>query len=163
MKKWYMGLIVLSTFFALQAVAAADMHKNLPAAEGEALWTYIDDTNPYEKWEMWPGYSGMYPGKSPHGAHLKLYANNIAIKAAREGKPMPYGSILVKENYGKDKKTLMAITPMYKVKGYSPEAGDWFWAKYGPKGKIQAAGQVKGCIDCHSAKKAEDYIFTKPE
>jgi hypothetical protein len=21
---------------------------------------------------------------------------------------------------------------VYKVKGYNPDAGDWFWAKYGP-------------------------------
>jgi hypothetical protein len=148
--------------FAFQ-VSASDTPKGLPPTDGEAFWTYITKTNPYDGWGYWPGYYGMYSGNSPHGAYLKLYANGIALKAAREGKPMPYGAILVKENYGKDKKTLMAITPMYKVKGYSPETGDWFWAKYGPKGKIDAAGQVKGCINCHSAKKAEDYIFAKPK
>jgi hypothetical protein len=57
-------------------------------------------------------------------------------------------------------KKLVAITVMYKVKGYNPEAGDWFWAKYGPDGKIAAEGKVNSCIECHGAKKANDFIHT---
>ncbi len=132
-----------------------------PGPDGEKLWNYITEKSPYEGWGFWPGHTEIYPGKSPHGAYLKLYANPVALKAAREGKALPDGSILVKLNYAKDKETLKAITPMYKVKGYNPEAGDWFWAKYGPKGKVMAEGKVDGCINCHRAKKAADYIFTE--
>ena len=136
---------------------------NLPPTEAEAFWTYITMTDPYTKWDFWPGKEGIYPGKSPHGAFLKLYANDIAIKAAKAGmKTMPSGAILVKENYGKDKATLMAVTPMYKVAGYNPEGGDWFWSKYSPDGKIDAAGKPKGCLQCHGAVKANDWIFTAP-
>lgn len=127
------------------------------------FWTYITATHPYTGWGYWPGKYGMYPGKTPHGAYLKMYANGIALKAAREGKPMPDGAIIVKENYGKDKKTLMAITPMYKVSGYNPAGGDWWWAKYGPDGKVMASGKVKGCINCHRAQMANDWMFTKAE
>ena len=73
---------------------------------------------------------------------------------------MPYGAIIVKENYGKDKKTLMAITPMYKLKGYNPEAGDWFWVKYDSSGKVLKAGKVKGCIDCHRTQEDKGWLFT---
>ena len=76
---------------------------------------------------------------------------------------MPNGAIVVKENYGEDKETLMAVTPMYKVQGYNPDAGDWFWAKYGPDGKVETAGKVESCIDCHNAGKAGNYIFTEPK
>jgi len=132
----------------------------LPPPDGEKVWQYISTDNPYTDWDHWPGHSGMYPGKSPHGAYLKLYANPIAINAANEGKPMPAGAILVKENYGKDKKSLMAVTPMYKVEGFNSDAGDWFWAKYGPDGKVMASGTPKGCIQCHQVKKSNDWIFT---
>ncbi len=115
----------------------------IPADPGK-VWTHITQCNPYLGWGTWPGYPGIYPGKSPHGAFLKLYANGLALKAAREGKPMPQGAIIVKENYGKDQKTLMAITPMYKVEGYNPEAGDWFWAKYAPDGTVAKSGKVQG-------------------
>jgi len=141
--------------------SSAVAEEELPPPEAGAFWTYITETNPYTEWDFWPGYEGIYPGKSPHGAYLKLYANDIAIEAAKTGKDMPYGAILVKENYGKDKKTLMALTPMYKVEGYDPDNGDWFWVKYGPDGEAAKAGKVEGCINCHRA--AEDYRFVEPK
>jgi len=65
----------------------------------------------------------------------------------------------IKENYSSDKK-LKALSVMYKIKGYNPDGGDWFWAKYSPDGKVEASGKVKGCIDCHSKAKNNDFIFT---
>ena len=156
-------LIFIALGLIVSAVALAGAGANLPSADAGKLWTYMTETNPYQGWGYWPGYAGIYPGKSPHGKYLKLFANSIALKAAREGKSMPDGAILVKENYGGDKKTLKAVTPMYKVKGYNPEGGDWFWVKYGPKGKIEAAGKPKGCIKCHRAAKDKDWLFTQPK
>jgi len=134
----------------------------MPAAEGEAFWTYISETNPYTEWKHWPGYEEMYPGTSPHGAFLKLYVNDVAYQAIQEGKTMmPEGAIIVKENYSEDKSTLMAVTPMYKMEGFNPEGGDWFWGRYGADGNVMASGKVKGCIDCHKKKKEKDWIFTE--
>lgn len=146
-------------FFPFSPLRAGDM----PSADAAKVWSYITETNPYLGWGFWPGYTEIYPGKSPHGKFLKLYANAQALKAAREGKPMPDGAIIVKENYGEDKKTLMAITPMYKVKGYNPEAGDWFWAKYEPSGKALKEGKLKGCIDCHRVQETKGWLFTEPK
>lgn len=161
MQIFRMILIALMTVLAVQ-LAWAGMHKDLPPPKGAALWTYITDINPYEDWAAFPGYEGMYEGKSPHGAFLKLYANEIAVRAAEQGKTLPDGAILVKENYADDRETLAAVTPMYKVEGYNPSAGDWFWAKYGPDGKVMAEGKVQGCIECHSAKADQDYFFSQP-
>jgi hypothetical protein len=133
----------------------------LPAATAGNVWTYITQTNPYRQWEFWPGKSGIYPGRSPHGPFLKLYANDIALHAAKAGKPMPNGAIIVKENYGRDKETLTAVTLMYKMDGYHPDAGDWFWASYDGNGRVATAGKPKVCIQCHAAAKAGDWMFTK--
>ncbi len=163
MKKLFLIFIILGSAIGIAANLPGSVMKKggLPPPDGEALWNYITETNPYLGWGYWPGHTEIYPGQSPHGAYLKLYANSLALKAAREGKPMPDGAILVKENYGKDKKTLMAVTPMYKVQGYNPDGGDWFWAKYGPDGKVMTAGKVASCIECHRAGKAGNFIFTK--
>lgn len=159
MKKYIMAVLVLTGFLAA-GLCLSMAAEQLPSTNPEAFWTYISKTNPYQKWEHWPGHPGMFPGKSPHGAFLEFYGNDIAIKAAKEGKKMPWGAILVKTNYAQDKKTLVSITPMYKVKGYNPDAGDWFWAKYSPNGAVIAAGKVDSCINCH--KKAKDFQFVKP-
>jgi hypothetical protein len=148
---------------ALSFALSPAMQHELPDPEAEAFWTYISETHPYTEWEMWPGYDGMYPGQSPHGKFLKLYANDIAIEAAENDEPMPHGAILVKENYGPDKEKLLAVTPMYKVEGYNQGGGNWFWAKYGPKGKAMAAGKVDSCINCHAARKNMGWIFTRPK
>ena len=153
-------VFVLILFFAVGT--AMSEKGSCPAPKAEPFWEHVTETNPYQGWGYWPEHEGIYPGQSPHGAFLKLYANSIALKALREGQiPLPYGSMIMKANYAKDRKTLMALTPMYKVKDYNPEAGDWFWAKYKPNGEVQAAGKVGGCIDCHRAKKDHDWLFTE--
>jgi hypothetical protein len=156
---------MIACFIAALAVLACQTTAlsggSMPEPEADALWKYISQTSDYTDWKFYPGYEGMYPGQSPHGAHLKLYANEKAYKAAKNGDPMPDGAILVKENYGKDKQTLMAVTPMYKVSGYNPEAGDWFWAKMGPDGEQMAAGKVQSCISCHKQMGGGDYVVTE--
>jgi len=161
MRKYLCAIFVLVCIlgFSGSLLRAGDV----PPADAAKVWSFITQTNPYLGWGFWPGYTEIYPGKSPHGKFLKLYANSLALKAARAGKPMPDGAIIVKENYGEDKKTLMAITPMYKVNGYNPEAGDWFWVKYEPNGKALKEGKVKGCIDCHRAQEAKGWLFTEPK
>ncbi len=130
-----------------------------PKAEGNGLWTYLKQID-YTKLPMWPGKQALYPGTEPHGALLTTYVNKTALNDIQGKKgTLSAGSIVVKENYMPDKK-LAAITVMYKVEGYNPEVGDWFWAKYTPDGKIEAEGKVVGCINCHGSKKDNDYIYT---
>jgi hypothetical protein len=161
MKKTLVVLMVL-LLVPVGIIAVSTAGESMPGADAQSLWKYITQTNPYQKWETWPGHPDMYPGQSPHGAFLRLYANPVAIEAAKAGKiEMPDGALIVKENYGKDQKTLMAVTPMYKIEGYNPDAGDWYWAKYGADGSVEAAGKPEGCIRCHSVKKQNDWIFTE--
>jgi hypothetical protein len=160
MKKHIWTTVVLTGLMAA-GLGLSRAAEQLPSTNPEAFWTYISKTNPYKDWQHWPGYPGKFPGKSPHGAYLEFYGNDIAIKAAKEGKEMPWGAILVKTNYARDKTTLVSITPMYKVKGYNPDAGNWFWAKYGPSGEVMAAGKVDSCINCHR-KAAKDFEFLTP-
>ena len=135
--------------------------ENLPLTDPGELWSYITETNPYRKWGRWPGYEGIHKGKSPHGVYLKLYGNPVALNAVRTGMAMPNGAIIVQENYGADRKTITAITPMYKVTGYNPEAGDWFWAKYASNGNVFKAGKLEECIDCHCTQEANGWLFTE--
>lgn len=159
-------------FFFLFAISCAKYEPKevavtpaVPAADGKALWSYITKDSPYTGYQFWPGKTALYKGTVPHGALLNLYVNEKALRAVRrKAGVMPNGSILVKENYMPDK-TLAAVTVMYKVAGYNPEAGDWFWAKYSPQGEIMeggmAAGKVPMCIACHSGRKDYDYLMTK--
>jgi len=132
----------------------------LPQADAQQVWQYIAWKNKYRKWRKWPGKKRYYKGAHPHGALLTTRVSWDARKVIREKTGVfGNGAFIVKENYMPDK-TLDAITVMYKVQGYNPEAGDWFWAKYTPNGTVQKAGKVKGCISCHSDKADNDWVFT---
>ena len=163
-----MTVFVLSVFFVLGlGVAAYAIHEIIPSEtqivmpgpNAEKLNEYIVRYDPYRAWELWPKKGKLYKGTEPHGSLLTTFINNTAHFSIKKKKGMEDGSIIAKENYTAEKK-FVALTVMYKIKGYNPAAGDWFWAKYNPDGTVAAAGRVKGCIDCHSAKKDNDYIFT---
>ncbi len=132
----------------------------------QKFWNYLVRSK-YRNWAPVPGKSDkMYEGESPHGAYLKMYLNRTAAGNVSD---LPTGSIVIKENYGKDQRTLMAVTVMYKNNGYSPSTGDWYWVKYNPdgtvaskntdKGPMSLAGRVQGCIDCHDSADGDDYAF----
>lgn len=151
MRKWLI-LMATSLCLAFSAAAMAEM----PGADPDALWKYITKDNPYTKWGFWPDHQGMQPGRAPHGALHKVYVNDRALKSTRP--PVQYGAIAVKENYDKNK-VLKAVTVMYKLQGYNPGDGDWYWAKYSPKGKADKHGKPAGCIGCHGTRANNDFIL----
>lgn len=137
------------------------------------FWRYLT-ASPfrYDEWAPFAGRSDKpYEGQSPHGAFVKVIANR---KARQNPNDLPYGSILIKENYGADSRTLMSITVMYRTRGangqpWDPENRDWYYVKYTPNGKVafsppemgakRLAGRVQSCIDCHSGAGAKDFVF----
>lgn len=140
--------------------AAPKAASNVPPFEVR-FWKWLSQAN-YQKWAPPAGEAAgqFYPGKSPHGKFIKTYLNRIAAQS----KDFPPGSVIVKENFGKDKK-LMVVTVMYKSKGYDAGHKDWWYAKYMPNGQIammkqmKIAGKVNTCIQCHSNADGEDYVF----
>ena len=155
-------LFVLGLSFSVNAIheiIPSETQIVLPGPNAEKLNEYIIRDDPYRAWDLWPGKGKLYKGTEPHGALLTTFVNNTASHSIKKKKGMADGSIMAKENYTADKK-FIALSVMYKIKGYNPEGGDWFWVKYSPDGKVEASGKVKGCIDCHSKQKDNDYIFT---
>jgi len=163
---WFVCVTIaagVGTAYAIHESTPAESFFPLPGAEAGALYRYITREDPYTAhdgdWSLWPGKGRLYKGRAPHGAFLTTYVNELARYSMALGKAMVNGSIIVKENYSPAKK-LSAVTVMYKIKGYNPDGGNWFWAKYDPSGNVLKAGKVGGCIACHGGGKDNDYILT---
>jgi hypothetical protein len=146
------GVLVVTVCFLYGSVAFADM----PGADPEELWHYITKVCPYKGWSFWPDHQGMQPGRAPHGPLHRVYVNDRALNSPRP--PVQYGAIEVKESYSRANE-LKAITVMYKVNGYNPIDGDWFWVKYTPEGKAKPFGKPEGCILCHGTRFGNDFII----
>jgi cytochrome c551/c552 len=126
------------------------------------LWEMLQEANYEDGWATVEGKGKLYRGLDPHGMLLTTYLNEDAAAAMKaQAGVMPDGAVIVKENYTPDAE-LAAITVMYKNAGYDENHNDWFWAKYGPDGTLQAAGKPAGCIACHGSRRTNDYIFTFP-
>ena len=172
--------VIVAVGFALmlfvQAPAAqAQSGRRQPARPAQSFetrfWNWLQKAE-YKSWAPVPGKTGdPYPGESPHGAFLKMYLNRKAVGNFKE---LPHGSILVKENYGKDAKTLMAVTVMYRAqKGYDPKNFDWYWVKYNAdgtvartppdKGSKPISGRFQSCISCHGEAGGGDFAFVNDE
>ncbi|MGD2218361.1 MAG: cytochrome P460 family protein [Gemmatimonadales bacterium] len=140
--------------------AAAVEQVALPDTSGAAVWDYLETVDFAANWELWPDKGELYVGQEPHGALLTTYLNPAAHEALTDmAGAMPTGAIIVKENYMPDS-TLAATTVMYKVDGFDPEHGNWYWLKVLADGTIEVQGRGAGCIACHSGQADNDYIFT---
>ncbi len=144
---------------AIHEIIPSETQIVMPGPDAEKLNEYIIKYNPYRAWSLWPDKGRLYKGTEPHGLLLTTFVNDTALHSIKKKKGMADGSLIVKENYTADKK-FTALSVMYKIKGYNPEAGDWFWVKYAPDGKVLASGKVEACINCHVKRKDNDYIFT---
>lgn len=174
MKKYLVALAAL-LFVVSVAIIAHALHDTIipyestfghyeamPLADAGDLRHHIISHMPYRKakeFTLWPGKGEKYKGTEPHGALLTTYVNQRALKSIKAKKGMANNSIIIKENYTSNKK-LMAVTVMYKVKGYNRGGGDWFWVKYDADFNTLKQGKVKGCLNCHGTVKDNDYIYT---
>jgi hypothetical protein len=155
-RRFFVLITVLAVAAGLATLALAGPTAKMPGPQAAALWNYIVKKNTYQKWNYFPDHKGMQPGRSPHGVFHKVFVNPIGLTAKKP--PYPYGTIVVKDNFNKAKK-LVAITVMYKVKGFDPGSGDWYWVVYRPGGQVRAAGKLKGCIRCHAGVANKDWVF----
>ena len=116
--------------------------------------------------------------------YRELYASAAAIKAAKEGKPLPSGTVLTLVQYKaqvdaqgnlvKDAKgrfvkgDLIAYAVMEKRTGWGAEYpddirnGEWEYSVFGPDGKFNDKANYKACFQCHKPHDAQDYVISYP-
>ncbi len=154
MKALLLSMVVCALLLAPAWVAGGA--GRMPSPEAKAVWRHITEQSPYTSWGAWPDYQGKQTSRSPHGPYHRVYVNQAGLSSTKT--PVAHGTIEVKEVLTSEGK-LKGVVVQYKVKGYNPQEGDWFWAKYTAQGRVRAEGKLAGCIACHSALKDNDYVM----
>ena len=149
-----------------QSTGAGDIviEPGLPAANADSLWKYINGSGfDFRKWPVFPGSGGNFPiqvDEDPHGDWVSVFVNDRSVKPLEaqiangvKDFEMPYGSILVKENFPAgdlqpDESQLLSMTVLYKVQGFkfASHQGEWFFAMFTKKGEVVQIG-AQGFID----------------
>jgi plastocyanin len=114
--------------------------------------------------------------------YRELYGTPEAVKAAREGKPIPSGTVLtlvqykaqvdasgnpVKDANGRFVKgDLVGITVMEKRTGWGTEYpddirnGEWEYAAFTADQKLNEKANYKACFQCHKPHAKMDYVIS---
>jgi plastocyanin len=117
--------------------------------------------------------------------YRELYVSSPeAIQAAKDGKPLPPGTVLtlvqykaevdaqgnpVKNDKGRFMKgDLIAYTVMEKRAGWGVEYpddlrnGEWEYAAFGADGKLNDKANYKACFQCHKPHEKIDFVISNP-
>jgi hypothetical protein len=104
-----------------------------------------------------------------HGPHFKSWivvkVNPVGIDQFKAGKPVPVGTVVVKEKYQNFSANARpeAIGVMIKHEpGYDPDHGDWEYAfeQFQPEqDRKMVRGKLENCIECHKGTRGTDYLF----
>lgn len=112
--------------------------------------------------------------------YREFYTSAEAVKAAREGKPIPDGTVITLAAYAakldadgkpvKDasgrfvKDKLVAVNSMQKGQGLGadiPESlrnGDWIYQSFTPDGQVNEKANLTACYQCHLPFAKDDYL-----
>lgn len=164
-----------TTLVLVSCVAAAGVLVGRAAAGPEL----IAFPQGYDKWMLYASVD-RYDSKQ----YRELYTSAEAVKAVREGRPIPEGTVIVmaihaarvddkgqpvrdaKGRFIKDR--LTGVTVMEKRKGWGasvPEEwrnGDWQYASFTPQGKPneKANANIRNCFVCHKPHERQDFVIS---
>lgn len=112
--------------------------------------------------------------------YRELWGNPEAVQAAREGRPVPNGTVLTLAAYtakvdankkpildanGRfQKDRLVAVNVMQKQAGFGADIpapirnGDWMYQSFNPDGSINLKANLTACYQCHLPFAKDDYL-----
>lgn len=112
--------------------------------------------------------------------YREFYTSAEAVKAAREGKPIPQGTVITLAAYAarldaegkpvKDangrfvKDKLVAVNSMQKGPGLGDDIpaavrnGDWIYQSFTPDGQVNEKANLTACYQCHLPFAKDDYL-----
>lgn len=127
------------------------------------------------------GYT-LYETVADDGQIARRYANALALRATREGKPLPSGAVIVVANHAAQLDAsqkpmldgdgraiagkLLSYAAMESRAGWGDEVptllrnGDWDYALFDAAGARRDAVNQAACLACHKPIAADSYVFT---
>lgn len=121
------------------------------------LYNRVHQGAGYRAWSRAPAFPSRRPSFTAHSDAVEIFVNpemDRALAGPELITRWPAGSVIVKESYSGDTRTLLAV--MEK----KPD-GSWFWAEYNADGKALFSGKPDVCVDCHDNRKGySDWVYS---
>jgi hypothetical protein len=155
------ALGIMAMVAGCPAAPTPQTRRDRPMPSGAELARVIMQTDPYDQWAQFPEAQGTMASAFPHGPMARTFINGVMATALTDlAGSAPDGAIIVKENLGDSTAPLFnQLTLMWKVTGFNPDGGDWFWATFSTGGEVVAEGILNDCLSCHRGAESNDFIF----
>jgi cytochrome c553 len=111
----------------------------------------------------------LYQTVTAEGGVTERYANDVAIRAARAGQPLPNGSIILSVNRASAGGAITSYAGMESRAGWGTTIpallrnGDWDYAVFNAAGERNTGLNQAQCLACHRPGAANSYVFTMAE
>jgi len=120
------------------------------------LYGKVTSGTGYRAWRRAPQFPERKPSFTSHSDAVEIFVDPT-MSAALDGpnvvRSWPVGSIIVKESYSGDARTLIAVMER------RPDG--WFWAEWDGDGKTLFSGKPDVCINCHDNRATySDWVYS---
>jgi hypothetical protein len=98
------------------------------------------------------------------GIREEIFATSAAIEAAKNGQPLPSGTVITMEDYRDGK--LYRYIVLEKRTGWGAEYppdqrnGEWEFQAFNADKTVNEGENVARCFSCHKSQAAQDFVFT---
>ncbi|WNG57827.1 hypothetical protein F0U59_25995 [Archangium gephyra] len=113
------------------------------------------------RYKDWLAEPGVHETRAPHGSKVRVFFNDTVVQSLRTGNAThPVGSILVKELYESDGKTLRGHALDVKIAEGTGKDTWIFYEGFGPEYSSNYYGRGHStCHGCHAS--GRDYVTTE--
>jgi len=149
------ALLLFSTTLAAAVLIAACGQDDDPNY-AKVVYAKINEGAGFRTWRRAPAYPGRTPSFTAHSSEVEIFVNPTVATALNRGaagiREWPVGSMLVKEGFSDDTRTLVAVM--------EKRADGWFWAEYTGDGETIYSGKPSICVECHNNRESySDWVY----
>jgi hypothetical protein len=141
--------------FGILVLALVGCRQNDDPEGARALFAKVNEQN-FKTWRRAPGFPERKPSFTAHSDAVEIFVSKEiaqALDGPAPAKEWPVGSIVVKEGFSGDKRSIVAIM--------EKRADGWYWTELDGEGEPLFSGRPKVCVDCHDNRKDySDWVYS---
>lgn len=143
----------------LAASLAGACRQNDDPDGAKALYAKVNEGAGFHAWRRAPGFPERKPSFTAHSSAVEIFVNDPIARALEGPQPIkewPVGSIVVKEGFSGESRTIVAI-----MEKRAPGPDGWFWTETDGEGEPLYSGRPSVCVDCHDNRASySDWVYS---
>jgi hypothetical protein len=139
----------------LFGTTAAGCTQNDDPEGAKQVFAKINEGQGFRSWQRAPGFPNRKPSFTAHADAVEIFVSkeiSTAFAGPNQVSEWPIGSIIVKEGFAGDARSLVAVM--------EKRPDGWHFFEYNGSGDPLYSGKPKICVDCHDNRRTySDFVY----